>query len=46
MATLSPPRAAPAVDVGTSALTALIVEPDVHVMGFLEDNLPQTVFGS
>lgn len=39
MATLSPPRAAPAVDVGTSALTALIVEPDVHVMGFLEDNL-------
>jgi DNA-binding response OmpR family regulator len=39
MATLSPPRAAPAIDVGTCALTALIVDHDVDVVGFLDDNL-------
>ena len=39
MATLSPPRAAPAVDVGTGMLTALIVDSDVHVVDFLGDNL-------
>lgn len=39
MATLSPPRAAPTVDVGTSALAALIVDQDVHVLDFLDGNL-------
>lgn len=39
MTTLSPPRAAPAVDVGTSALTAMIVDADPHLCAFLGDNL-------
>lgn len=39
MATLSPPRAAPAPDVGTYTLSALVVDHDAHVRDFLEDNL-------
>ena len=39
MATLSPPRAAPAPDVGSAALTALIVGADPERLDFLDDNL-------
>lgn len=39
MATLSPPRAVPAADVGMNTLSALVVDRDLHVLEFLDDNL-------
>ncbi len=39
MATVSPTRAAPTLDVGSGVLAALVVDTDVHVTHFLEDNL-------
>ena len=39
MPTLTPPRAAPAIDLGANILTALVVDDDPGVVGFLDDNL-------
>lgn len=39
METLSPPRAAPTIDLGTGVLAALVVDQDVHLLDFLDDNL-------
>jgi DNA-binding response OmpR family regulator len=39
MPVLTPPRAAPAVDLGANTLHALVVDDDPGVVGFLDDNL-------
>ena len=39
MPALTPPRAAPAIDLGANTLNALVVDDDPGVVGFLEDNL-------